>query len=200
MSSETHPISFHEQREPDCSSEIEHCEPYTEPATEQGQMPAVQQEAAGVQAQERLDRERAEAGRPFQEQEKLEQDEGHAHRRQAVPVVASGTQAPDSHLQLVAMDGGGRDEVREKTPPVVAEESEFARQNRQSQELAMVHGHRRGGRDLGNGSRDLDTGRVGERLRDPTQANNPGLSYMVEVLVLYLYMFCIVCILIFYSN
>ena len=199
MSSETHPISFHEQRESDCSSEIEHCEPYIEPAAEQGRMPAVQQEAAGVQARERLDQERADL-EVFQEQERLEQDKGHARRRQAVPVVALGTQAPDPHLQLVARDGGDTDEVREKTPPVVAEESEFARQNRQSQELAMVHGHRRGGRDLGNGGRGLDTGRVGERLRGPTQANNSGLSYMVDVLVLYLYMFCIVCILIFYSN
>ena len=161
MSSETHPISFHEQREPDYSSDMEPFEPYTEPAhaAEQGQMPAVQQEAAGVQARERLDRERAEAGRPFQEQERLDQDEGHAHRCQAVPVVALGTQAPDPLLQLVARDGGDTDEVREKTPSVVAEESEFARQNRQ--ELAMVHGHRRGGRDLDNGGRGLDTGRVG---------------------------------------
>ena len=136
MSSETHPISFHGQREPNYRSEIEHFDPFPEPTAEQGRRRLAGQEAAGVQARERLDQERAEAA-PFLEEtdlERLAQDEGCAHRHQSVPVPL-GTQAPD---QLVARDGGDTDEVREKTPPVVAEESEFARQNRQSQELAWA--------------------------------------------------------------
>ena len=197
MSSETHPISFREQNlEPGYSSDIKPFDPFPEPTAEQGRtlVVHVQQEAAGVQAQERLDQERAEAGRPFQEQPELESSrlDGCARRHPAV-LVAPGARAG---VQLAARE----DEVREKTPPVVAEESEFARQNRHSQELAMLHRHRR---DLHNGGRGLNTGRVGERLRGQqaptTQANNPGLSYMIKVLVLYLYMFCIVCILIFYS-
>ena len=89
MSSETHPItiSFREQMEPNYSSEIKPFDPFPEPTAEQGRTLAVEQEAAGVQARERLDRERAEAGRPFQEQAELERLEGYARRRPAVPVV-----------------------------------------------------------------------------------------------------------------
>ena len=149
QSRETRP--FQEQGDwPEFQSEIEHLHVFPDPHPTaeldiaHRQRLAREQAELEILAQELAER-RAQVERHAQQQAELERRAREdAHRRLA---LASGAQDINQQ-QCVAPEA----RAREKTPPLVEEESHFGQQNRQAQELVTLHGHCHW-RDLDNGGR-----------------------------------------------
>ena len=148
QSRETRP--FQEQGDwPEFQSEIEPLDVFPHPTAELdvNRLRLAQEQAElEILAQELAER-RAQVERRAQQQAELERrarEFEDAHRRLA---LASGAQDIDQqqHVAPVAR-------AREKTPPLVEEESYLGQQNRQAQELVTLHGHCHW-RDLDNGGR-----------------------------------------------
>ena len=148
---------FQEQGEPEFQSEIEPLHVFLHPTAEldvdqerlqlaieaaivqtHGQRLGQEQAELEIHAQELAERR---AGVQAELERRARED---AHRRLA---LASGAQDIDQqqHVAPVAR-------AREKTLPLVEEESHFGQQNRQAQELVTLHGHCHW-RDLDNGGR-----------------------------------------------
>ena len=185
-SKKTLPVGFHEQREPDFSSEIESVDrspyPTDELDLDRRRLLAIETERDRLRrrrlARQELERREVERHALAERQRRRRvRAERRAREEQAARAArrARRENALRRGRRAVAPDQqGAPDRARAKTPPVVAEESQHGILHRQVQELVLPHGHRRG----------LDNGLVGdqERLRgqqDPIQANDPGPSCLV---------------------
>ena len=210
-SKETLPVGFHEQREPDFSSEIEPVDRLPYPTAEQDvdRLEAKIDRLERLQADiDQLRRLRVEAERDWirrlqaAERDRVRLARQEAKRREVERHARAERRAREEQAARSTREENARRRRAVATPPdrantppqvpVVSEESQHGILNRQTQELVLRHGQRRG----------LDTGQVvgdQERLRGqqvaPIQANNPGPSCLVIILY-----FCAVYILLILYN